>query len=535
MVLYLNIKGNSDLMTYKLLAIIHIVLFAISAFFTVNPWYFLMLLIAQLLFVPLTLLLILQVDLRIYYFVLPAIFSIIVLQITYETNFDIVLAFIYLLFTLVVACYGFGRFVQRGFTHLEEFSIDVGLMYLFMGGIWFFAFEVGIDTGFSPMLTWLTAIHFHYSSFLLPIFIGFVGRLYKPKSYPFFTSIILVSPLVVAAGITFSPWLELVSVILYIIGIYGFIVLAFKIPFKGLLQKSLVLISFTALGITIIFSLLYAVGNAFGVFQVSIEFMLKFHGFFNCLLFGLCGVIGWSILTPAFTYRKWNFPISHIRGRFVIGEQILEPNKWAQAYNGLVDNMEVYVNKGNVKPAIIDFYENTKQYRLFSEVHWHPWFKPFAAVYGKISKKIQQLNLPYSSKKVEMIGDIIAVKDGRFKTRAWLRKIESEVIFVALYSLHEKGEKTYMNIALPLPFSSMIGILDLQELNNGELLLTSHGSGYSDAGIYLSFRQFVFKLPLQEQFLIEEIPSGELYAKHRMKIFSIPFLSIDYTIVKKER
>lgn len=522
-------------MTYKWLAIIHIVLFAITAFFTVNPWYFLMLAIAQLLFVPLTLQLILKVEPRMYYFVLLATISVIVLQITNETSFDIVLASIYLVFTLAVAIYGFARFAQRGFAHLEEFSIDAGLMYLFLGGIWFFAFEVGIDTGFSPMLTWLTAIHFHYSSFLLPIFIGFVGRLYKPKSYPFFASIILVSPLVVAAGITFSPWLELVSVLLYIIGIYGFIVIAFKTPFKGLLQKSFVLISFSALGITIIFSLLYAFGNAFGLFQVSIEFMLKFHGFFNCLLFGLCGLIGWSIFTPATLHEKWNFPISQIRGKFVVGEPTLKDYKGTKTYNGLVDNMKVYVNKKNVKPSIIDFYENTKQFKLFSEVHWNTWFKPFAAVYGMISQRMQQLNLPYSSKKMEMTGDIIAVEDGRFKTRAWLRKIEAEVIFVALYSMHEKGEKTYMNIALPLPFSSMIGILELQEKNNGDLLLTSRANSNSDAGIYLSFHKFVFKLPLQEQFLIEELPDGDLYAKHRMKIFSIPFLSIDYTIVKKDR
>lgn len=520
-------------MTYKILAIIHIVLFAVTAYFSLNPWYFLMLSVAQILFIPLTLQLVLKVELRIYYLVIPALMSVIFLQITNKTNFDTLFAFIYLLFTLAVAIYGVGRFVHRGFAHLEEFSIDAGLMYLFMGGIWFFAFEVGIDTGFSPMLTWLTAIHFHYSSFLLPIFIGFAGRLYKPKSYPFFATIILVSPLVVAAGITFSPWLELVSVLLYIIGIYGFIVIASKIPFKELPQKRFVLISFSALGITIIFSLLYAMGNAIGIFQVSIDFMLKFHGFFNCLLFGLGGVIGWSTLTPAPSFEKWNLPISHIRGKFVIGEQILESYKGSGTSKGLVDNMEIYVNKKNVKPSIINFYENTKQYQLFSEIHWHTWFKPFAAIYQAISQKLQQLNLPFSSRKMEMKGDIITVEDGRFNTRAWVRKIESNIVFVALYSTHKKGEKYYMNIALPLPFSSMIGILELQEQNNRDLVLTSRGSSYTDAGIYLAFRNSIFKLPLQEQFLIGEAKDGELYAKHQMKIFNIPFLCINYTIIKK--
>lgn len=138
-------------MIYKWLAIIHIILFAIPVFFTVNPWYFLMLSVAQILFVPLTLQLILQVELRLYYFVLPAIFSVIVLQITNETGFDIVLATIYLLYTLAIAVFGIRRFLQRGFAHIEEFAIDAGFMYLFMGGIWFFAFETAIDTGFSPM------------------------------------------------------------------------------------------------------------------------------------------------------------------------------------------------------------------------------------------------------------------------------------------------------------------------------------------------------------------------------------------------
>ncbi|QFG00011.1 hypothetical protein PB01_14905 [Psychrobacillus glaciei] len=517
-------------MTFKRIMLLHIILFLATMFFSETPWYFLMLTVAQLLFVPITLQLILKQENRVYYyFAIPAFTSVFILQITTDTKLDLLLAAIYLLFTLVIALYGFGRFIRRGFAHLEEFSIDAGMIYLFIGGIWFFASVAEIDTDFSPILTWLTGIHFHYSAFLLPIFVGFLGRLYKTTAYKIFCTIILISPIVVAISITFFPWLEVVSVLLYIIGIYGLIVLTIKTTFASVRQKVFVLISFGSLGVTIIFSLLYATR----IFSIGIDFMLRFHGFFNCILFALCGIIGWSIFTPPSKGQGCLFPVSKIRGKLVIGEQILTDHLEKRTYKGLVDDMNMYMEKETISSTIIDFYENTTQYRLFSEVHWHTWFKPFAAIYKLISRRIQQLNLPYSNKQMEMTGDIVAVEDGRSDTRAWVRKINKEVIFVALYSSHRGNNKTYMNIALPLPWSSMIGILELHQQGE-KLLLTSKGTSDSDAGIYLATKKYVFKLPLQEQFLLEEIKEGELRAKHQMRIFSIPFLTINYRIHRKE-
>ncbi|MFJ8066035.1 YndJ family protein [Psychrobacillus sp. NPDC096426] len=517
-------------MTFKRIALLHIILFVAAAIFSVGPWYLLMLTVAQLLFVPVTLQLIFKKETRLYYyFAIPAFASVFILQITTETKLDLLLAAIYLLFTFVVALYGFGRFIRRGFVHLEEFAIDAGMMYLFIGGMWFFAYIAEIDTGFSPLITWLTGIHFHYSSFLLPVFVGFLGRLYKTTLYKIVCTIILISPIIVAIGITSLPWLEVISVLLYIIGIYGLIFLSFKSPFSSTLQKVLVLISFGALGVTIIFSLLYAARVT-----VSIDFMLRFHGFFNCVLFALCGLVGWSKFTPPSNERGYRFPISRIRGKRVIGDQIITKSVEKHTYNGLVDDMNIYVEKKTLSPTIIDFYENTIQYRLFSEVHWHTWFKPFAAIYQPISNKVQQLNLPFSNKQMEMTGDIIAIEDGRTKTRAWVRKIDKEVIFIALYSYYRTNEKTYMNIALPLPWSSMIGILELHQQGD-KLLLTSKGTTNSDAGIYLTANKFVFKLPLQEQFLVEEIQEGQLRAKHQMRIFSLPFLTINYVISLQDK
>ena len=127
---------------------------------------------------------------------------------------------------------------------------------------------------------------------------------------------------------------------------------------------------------------------------------------------------------------------------------------------------EPQIDCTTLSPSVIDFYENTVDYRLFATVKWHTWFKPFAFLYTFVSRKTGQINLPLHSRKVEMTGDIYAIPedlDGRDNVRVWMRKIVDDTAFVALYSTHKKNGRSYMNIALPLPFSSMIGILELNQ------------------------------------------------------------------------
>ena len=522
-------------MTMRNFSLIHILLFIVVAIFSKDPWPFLMLTAAQLVYVPIILKLVMVKGdwfSRYYmYFAVPAYIAVALLQIT-SSKWDVLLAAVYLLFTCVIATYGFSRFLKRGFTKFEEFAIDIGLIYLALGGAWFFAYETGINTGFTPLITWLTGIHFHYSAFLLPVFIGFLGRrrLYTSKLYKIFTVILLLSPMVVAIGITFSRWVELLSVLMYIVGIYGVIYLTIKTPFKRKIQKWLVGISFAALGVTIVFSLLYALGNGFGLTSITIDFMLRFHGTLNCVVFSVAGIIGWALSTPRSTFYLPTFPVSTIKGKAIVEDK--------SEYRGLVDQMTVYepyIDCSTLPSNVIDLYENTIDYRLFATVKWHAWFKPFAYIYTFISRKTEQINLPFHSKSVEMTGGIDSLldnRDGRDNVRVWTRKVAGETAFVALYSSHSSNERTYMNIALPLPFSSMIGILELNQIGDS-LQLTSKkiSSPQSDAGIYLATPvSRLFALPIEEDFVVRERDDGSLIAQHKMWIFSIPFLSINYSI-----
>ncbi|WP_158217592.1 YndJ family protein [Lottiidibacillus patelloidae] len=529
-------------MKFSNLLIFQIILFILTMLFTSYP-HLLLLSGAQLLFVPIALHLVMAGKKDSFQRFFPLITVIASLSVVCTFIFNegiwiIIFPSIYLLFTIIVAIYAISRFLHRGFINFEEFAIDLGLMYLAIGGVWFFAYTAELDTGFSALLTWLTAIHFHYSAFLLPIFVGFLGRIYKPKSYVLICSLILISPLVVAIGITYSRTVEVLSVLIYIVAIYSLIAYAFQANFSHTLQKWLVRISFSAIGVTIIFSLFYAFGNYTGNVVIDIYFMLQFHGVVNAIFFGLLGIIGWSLHTPLTKAHLPTFPVSNIRGKMRIGEEVLKEYKSNSSYNGLIDQIAVYekdVDVATLAPTIKDFYENTKDYRLFAKVKWQLWFMPFAVVYKLFSRFTGQINLPLSRKEIEMTGDIVAInneRDGRSAVRAWVRKIEEEVAFVALYSSHEKDGKTYNNIALPLPWSTMVGILELKQVGENLQLSSKRSIVDSDAGIYLAFGKYLCKLPLEETFLVKEVDSEVLQARHNMWIFGFPFLSIKYDIKK---
>ncbi len=525
---------KESLQRMRKFVMIHILLFMVAIVFSDAPWPYGLLVVAQLVYIPVLLRMVCTERdwfWKYYpYVAIPAYTAVVLVQVV-STRWDGWIAALYLLFTVYIALYGITRFLRRGFTNVEEFAIDLGLVYIAMGGGWYFAFVAEIDLGFSSLLTWLTAIHFHYSAFILPIFIGWIGRLHQSVLYRWAVAALLAAPMIVAVGITFSRWIEMFSVLLYIYGFSVVIWIVWKLSFASSLQKWLLRIAFSALAVTITFSMLYVLSNGFGLFSVTVDFMLRFHGMLNCIIFALAGIIGWSLDVPKSRFVPLTFPRSGIRGR-----QVAEEIGQVGGHRGLSDELTVYgLSSGSVSPLIIRFYEHTLDFRLYASTHWHHWFKPFAFLYSFISKRTQQINLPLHSEVVEMTGDIFTLDEGldeREQVRVWERKVGEQTIFTALYSQHKTNERMYMNIALPLPYSTMTGILELQAVDGGLQLTSKRTDPASDTGVYLSFNnRDLFTLPLQETFFIQETEDGNLKATHEMWIFSLPFLTIDYSIV----
>lgn len=516
----------------------HLFIFVIIVLFTEEIWPNSLLLIAQLVFIPVLFLAILDrhsTFKKMYPFIAIPTYVAVAWMSIFPSELDGVFAVFYFIFTLYIALYGIHRFFLRGFIHIEEFIIDIGLLSLPIGGIWLIAYTFDINTGFTPIITWLTAIHFHYSACIMLIFIGLLGRVSKRPTYLFIAPMMALLPWVMAIGITISPWIELVGIIFYILTVFMLFYYSLQTVYIAMIQKIFVSVSFFSICITICFASLYVLTTGFHFQLVTIDWMLIFHGFTNAVLFGFIGTVGWLMSIPSSRWQAPTFPLSPIRNKF-------KPKEADEKLNGLVDHMELYepfINRQTVAKTIVDFYENTNTFTLKASIQWSPWFKPFAFIYRQLSRLLEQINLPISSKQVEMTGNIYRVDEGnhgRNNVRAWVRKIKEEIVFVALYSTHSDGIRTYMNIALPLPFTSMHGILAfIQHGEKIELTSVRKDETMNDVGIYLAFgKNGYFRLPLTETFHLQEISPGKLHATHRMHIFKLPFLKITYNIMQNK-
>ncbi|MBE7121774.1 YndJ family protein [Bacillus cereus] len=468
-------------------------------------------------------------------------------MLAFVTN-HFVFALLWFIYTGIIALFGVSRLLERGWKPLEETAIDSAFIYLFLGGFWFFASVAKLSImHFSSDIVLLTAAHFHYSAFLLPLSAGLLGRKRErgSKLYDAIMFIIVISPMTVAIGITYSRVFEFFAVFIYLCAIYGYGIYVWRTKFNVISAKILLTLSSSTLMVTIMFSLIYSYGNFKQVMTITIVQMVWIHGVVNGIGVALPAFLGWMIEKSTPKYKYYGKPLSQLRGNSTVGESFLHNQSLVDSkeYSGLVDKMSDFhsdtLDETKIPLRIIHFYENTKEYHLQSNINWARWFRPFAFCYAKMSKCVAQIHLGMGGKWETMHGSIVSVKDesdGRENVRAWLRKNEEgETIFVALYSKHTYKKDTYMNIALPLPYSNMTGILKLCNDDNA-LIITSklRERRKGDEGIYLHTRFFTIRLPLAETFIIKESKDQILEANHRMWIFGVKFLEIDYEIKKIE-
>ncbi|WOO45291.1 YndJ family protein [Bacillus subtilis] len=453
-------------------------------------------------------------------------------------------ALIWWMYTVFIALYAILRLWETKIHRIEETSVLFGLIYLAGGGFWFFAYAAHLQImQFGPLIILLTAVHFHYSAFLIPIFNGLLGRTIRKHRmlYSWITCVILLSPLLIALGITYSKTLDVIAVSIYMAAIYLHAFLVFTAAFRTKTGTFLIRLSSAVLMITIAFSMIYS----FGVFRqevtLTINQMIWIHGFVNAFGVILPALIGWRIEDPKSFDADSVKTFSRIYGKRKIGEEFLASIQAENnaRYSGLVDDMGSLRSKDfspeKLAPLILSFYEQTIEYNIKAKVTWSTWFRPLAIVYEWFSRRIGQIHLSTNPDWYRMYSKIKGVhskKDGRERVRAWIRTNEkNETIFTALYSVYRSNGEGYMNISLPLPFSSMTGILKPYH-HQEKLVLTSRRrkSRAGDEGIYLQTRAGTCPLPLSETFLIEAAHDNKLTAVHHMWLFGIKFLTVHYSI-----
>ncbi|GAA0349125.1 YndJ family protein [Bacillus horti] len=488
---------------------------------------------------------------------------------------SIISSIIWLFFTGLVAYCGAIRLAERGvFSFSEESSIDIGYLYLFMGGAWSAIYHLGINVmDFGSTIISLTAIHFHYSAFVVPIFVGLLGRLLtiqekRQRKYAWLVVFAVLGPLGVAVGITYSVVLEFIFVLLFVLALwwYVWLVLTVKVLRGHGWATLLIRSSAATLVLTMLFALIYAWGRLQHIMTISIPDMTLIHGVGNAFGFVLLGLIGWGLIAPPSRKSFYEIPFSRIRGNELLGKRLLQENKYIDPYRnnlkGIVDEMSTYnrsdgsLHFDNIHPLIRRFYEDTLSFTVKSTTEWGKGFRAFSKLYSRLSKKLGQLHiLPHKADPLVVDSVLVPIQDnmdGRNQVRAWVRtnKSSGDTIFVALYSSYKEinQKETYMNVALPLPFSQMTGILRLDPLEVEDekgkevdgtrnkslgLVLSSlpRQPFRGDEGIYLSLGWMILRLPLHEQFIVRAVEqSGTLYATHQMWLFGYPFLRIKYDI-----
>jgi len=207
----------------------------------------------------------------------------------------------WLLFTLLLGIYGLTTIViHKGRT--AEIAIGAGLVYFFIGGIWFTLYQYQFNLfQANPATHALSSVHFHFSSAIVPIFIGVLGRIMTKKSwYPWVVAIDIIGPILIAIGMIFSKPIEYIGVTLFAcnIVIYTTYLLAY-LRKNSIHNKAtfFLVLSCLAFYTVVVLSLFYPLLK--NMFSLTILDFIPIYGTLHAFGFVLCGLIGWVYLVES--------------------------------------------------------------------------------------------------------------------------------------------------------------------------------------------------------------------------------------------
>ncbi|WP_267643075.1 YndJ family protein [Haloarchaeobius amylolyticus] len=187
---------------------------------------------------------------------------------------------------------------------LSETVLDAGLAYAVVGAVALVLFHLGLTFWFDPTIVRLTAVHFHYAGFVLPVVTGLAGRTLDREVglYRAVAAVVLVGPGLVAVGISFSPTIEVLAVSAFTLAVtvLGGFVATRVAPARPRRQGLLLGLSSLALPVSMALALGYAVSVFTGtdVLGLRIPVMVRVHGSLNAFGFALLGLVGWRLAVP---------------------------------------------------------------------------------------------------------------------------------------------------------------------------------------------------------------------------------------------
>jgi hypothetical protein len=208
--------------------------------------------------------------------------------------------------TALLAVVGLGRMLRDAWSRpIDRLSTDVGLVYILIGGVWAMADRGGLrPMRLDPEIVALTAVHFHFAGFLLPIFAGLILRQMPESRFATRAAVgVALGVPAVAVGITAtqlgaSPAIEAAAGSALAISAMAIAILhvrwAVDATATRMGARVLLGVAGSSLFFAMLLSLIYA-GRGFTTLLpwLGLPQMRAIHGTLNAVGFGLCGVLGW--------------------------------------------------------------------------------------------------------------------------------------------------------------------------------------------------------------------------------------------------
>ena len=213
------------------------------------------------------------------------------------------LACLWLLVAAALAIDGLYRLIRTRLRSFQEFCFAVGEGYALVGALWLLASRLGLrPAGFHEPIVLLTAVHFHYAGLMAAVLAGLaasgLGAVRAPWPLRVALTCAVLGPGLLGLAFLAGPKLKLAAVGLMLIGECGFVLATLRIGWSAVrsIGGQLLLVGSGCVIFGMALAGIWAVGEYPLHAFVNLEQMARYHGVLNSLGFGLCSLIGWTLL-----------------------------------------------------------------------------------------------------------------------------------------------------------------------------------------------------------------------------------------------
>ena len=211
----------------------------------------------------------------------------------------------WLVVTALLAFAGLDR-LRRRLVAPDELAITGGLLYVAVGGIWTLFSRLGLrPLAFDPSIVLLTAVHFHYAGFMLPVLAGFAaatspGPLAGAAVVGVLAGVPMVAVGITAAQLGYGSALEGVAAVATTLAAAFVGALHLRLAAeraRARRTRALWTVAAVALLGGMGLAALYGARGAAVLPSLDVPTMWALHGTANAVGFGLCGILGWRDAT----------------------------------------------------------------------------------------------------------------------------------------------------------------------------------------------------------------------------------------------